>query len=71
MAKIKPRYVCELCGKMFNEPDYIQECVGEFWGSPAYDTFPVSPCCGSEYYDTEEEGKDDSDRGTAESTKEV
>ena len=43
-------YICEDCGKVFDEPKTYEECMGEFWGAPAYETFAICPFCESEAF---------------------
>lgn len=44
-------YVCEDCGRTFDEPIKTKEKLGEFWGAPAFHDIYVCPYCESEEID--------------------
>ena len=44
-------YVCQVCGRWFNEPKEYRVYMGEFWGLPAEDDVLGCPYCGGSYDD--------------------
>lgn len=51
MTRIRGKYRCCECGKIFDEDDIkvVEEDRGEFWGMPCTETCYYSPCCEWDY----------------------
>lgn len=48
------RFICDNCGREFEEPITIKESRGEFWGMPAYEDIWVCPYCEDDsFYEVE------------------
>lgn len=52
-------YICEHCGRRFEEPSRGAIDVGECWGSPYTEYADCCPICGSFYIEKEEDEDDD------------
>jgi len=48
-------YVCNNCGRTFDETKVSKELMGEYWGTPAYEYYDVCPYCGDSDIDEIEE----------------
>lgn len=48
-------FICDCCGRVFEEPVEIEDSRGECFGFPSYELMLGCPYCGGSYQELEEE----------------